>query len=187
MKNLKILLLCALLPACSSAPVTFYTLSAQGSQAPARSSAISVEVGPVTLPVYLDRPQLVLADQSRRLTILDQSRWAGPLPRMLAQTLADDISRELGLSQVHAYPQASPYSSDYALSIDVRSLQGSPGQGVHLDAAWSMLQAGRRVAQGRFVADEATRTDSIDALVAAHDRVLAAFAHTLAQAMLPLL
>ena len=183
----KSLLLCVLLAGCASPPVRYYQLSARAASAPVSASSVSVEVGPVALPVALDRPQLVVLDAERQLLILDQARWAGSLSRMIAQTLADDLARELGLSQEHAFPQASGLSSDYTLQLDIYALRAQLGRGVHLDSAWNLRNGGHSVAVGRFVGDAPALEPGTEGLVAAHDQVLQALAGSMARQLRPLL
>jgi uncharacterized lipoprotein YmbA len=181
------LLACGVLAGCASPSETYYRLSARAVQGPVRPSPLTIEVGPVSVPAVLDRPQLVLNSREHRLTLLEQSRWAAPLPRMVAQTLADNLSRELGLSQVHAYPQASALPSEVSVLLDLRALEATAGQGVHLDASWSVLRAGKVLTSGSLTQDVAQRAAGMDGLVAAHDEALLQLSHRLAQVLQPLL
>ena len=47
---------------------------------PARTPDLTVGVGPVTLPPYLDRPQLVTRAGSNRAVLADFDSWVEPLP-----------------------------------------------------------------------------------------------------------
>jgi len=182
------LLACGLLAGCASSPsTTYYQLSARAASRPMQASTTRIEVGPVTLPAVLDRPQMVLNGSTTQLTILDQSRWAAPLSRMIAQTVADNLSRELGLSQVHAYPQSTSLPSDFKLWLDVRALQATLGQGVHLELAWSVVRGNRVVAAGSMVKDVAQTGQGMDGLVTAQDLAFFEVSHQLTGALQPLL
>lgn len=186
--NFKTLLLaCGFLAGCASPSETYYRLSPRAPVRPVRASPVTIEVGPVAVPASLDRPQLVVSAGANQLTVLDQTRWAAPLPRMIAQTLADNLSRELGLSQVHAYPQLSPQPSDFKIRLDLRALQATQGEGVHLDASWSVSRDGQVLNSGSEVQDVVQPQPGMDGLVAAHDEALARLAHRLATVLQPLL
>jgi hypothetical protein len=187
MKDKLLLMSCILAAGCASPPVHYVSLEAQNNAVAMRDDPTSIEIGPLVLPASLERPQLVLSGGAGRLTVLEQTRWSGPLSRLVAQTLADDVSRDLGMTQVVAFPQPSGWPSQFKVLIEVHDLLGVPGEHVHLDAGWRVLQDGQPRAQGRFVVDEPCREPGVDGVVAAHSRVLAAFAVQLAAALQPLL
>jgi uncharacterized lipoprotein YmbA len=183
------LLLCASLMACASPAETYYQLSASAVAHARRDSTVSLEVGPVSLPAGLDRPQLVLLEPNGQLNVLEQSRWLAPLSRMLPQVLAVNLARETGLSQIHAFPQASSLPSDFRLLLDIRALQATPAQGVYLEASWSVQHQGKTLAVGSMSDRFAVSGRSINELVHAQDQALAALARriaaTLPQGMRP--
>lgn len=177
-----------LLTGCATPETHYYPLHALQAPAPLRQGVASVEVGPVRLPASIDRPQLVLEGrEGGALTILDQSRWAGPLPRMVAQTVADNLARALGASQVHAYPQPSPFPSDLKVLIDIRTLAAREGRGVHLDASWSILRDGKLLASGSVTDDLPPTGRGVQGLVGAHDAAMAVLARHIAQALAPMM
>lgn len=130
----------ALLSACASPPTTFHQLRPAlpaASQNPAQG--VSVMVGPATLPAGLERPQLVVEGAGGNIELLDLQRWAGPLDRMLSQTVATDVSRALGLVSVYAYPQPGMGGGDVRLQLDVRQLRLRPGRDATLEVAWQAV------------------------------------------------
>ena len=130
----------ALLSACASPPTTFHQLRPAlpaASQAP--ELGVSVMVGPASLPAGLERPQLVVEGAGGNVELLDLQRWAGPLDRMLTQTVAADLSRALGLASIYAYPQPGMGGGDVRLLLDVRQLRLRPGRDATLEVAWQAL------------------------------------------------
>lgn len=72
---------CLALTGCAdSQPTRFYTLSplaaALGSTPPTLLPDVTVGVGPVTLPPYLDRPQLVTRAGGNRVVLAEFDSWA---------------------------------------------------------------------------------------------------------------
>src|SRR5512137_2842751 len=83
----------ALLAGCSRSPrVTFYTLSATASSEAAAPAAVSVAVGPVTLPSLVDQPQLVVRTSLNQVDILEIHRWAEPLKSGITRIIAADLA-----------------------------------------------------------------------------------------------
>lgn len=168
------------LAGCSSPRVNYYRLDGLSSPAPAAPVATPVarprvQIGPVTVPPWLDRPQIVLDAGSGRVEVLEASRWAAPLPRMIAAAVARSAAATLGDTAVEAWPVASAVAADWVVRLDLRALQARPGLGVHLDAVWRIEREGVVVASGRCVQDVAAGRD-LDSLVAAHNAALDALA-----------
>ena len=80
-----------------SPPSNFYVLStlpesAAGTQSDGDESKIEIGVGPVKLPEYLDRSQIITRISPNALKVAAFDRWAEPLkssfPRILMENLA---------------------------------------------------------------------------------------------------
>ncbi|GAB3473178.1 PqiC family protein [Azotobacter salinestris] len=174
----------AALGGCASAPEErFYTLSAVAEPATA-TRAYTVSVGPVNVPEMVDRPQLVLRLAANRVEILEQARWATPLPSGIGQVVAANLARLLGGTRVAAYPQSAVSDPDYRVAVDVQRFESAPGTAASLDALWTIRSArGALVKAGRSTIDEPARGGDTEALVAAHDRALAALSRDIARAL----
>ncbi len=172
----------ALLGGCASAPEEhFYTLSAIATPASTMPrSKTSVSVGPVTLPELVDRPQLVLQRDANRVSILEYQRWAAPLGSTIGQVVAANLTRLLGGARVAAYPQSASTDSDYRVVLDVQSFESSPDT-ARLEVLWAIRDSkGELVRAGRSTLSEPTGGGDTAALVAAHDRALAALSREIA-------
>jgi uncharacterized lipoprotein YmbA len=91
--TLAVLAACLTLTGCAdSQPTRFYTLSpladASGGTPLADLPEFTVGVGPVTLPPYLDRPQLVTRAGGNRMVLADFDSWVEPLQGMFARVSA---------------------------------------------------------------------------------------------------
>lgn len=98
------------LVACRSAPpVRYYLLSAETnpSQAAVQTTDLAIVVGPIVLPDYLDRPQLVTRQGTTELVLSDQHRWAEPLDRHFVAVLAENVAAHLGTDRVDIFPRSS--------------------------------------------------------------------------------
>jgi uncharacterized protein len=177
----------ALLTGCSRSPrVTFYTLSATATPeaTAAAPAADSVTVGPVTLPSLVDQPQLVVRTSLNQVDILEIQRWAEPLKSVIPRIIAANLAVLLPQARVSSYPQIANLNADYRIQVDIQLLEMTAGEGVVLDALWSVRSAGEgKPKTGRSVVNEPTGAGGYDALVAAQSRALAALSRDLAQAL----
>jgi uncharacterized protein len=62
------------------------------SPASAGQREVTLAVGPVTVPPYLDRPQIVTRTSRAKLTLADFEQWAGPLADTTARVLSEDLA-----------------------------------------------------------------------------------------------
>src|SRR5262245_11281949 len=72
-------------------PTKYYVLSATEPREPAPTAAasgVAVGVGPVLIPSYLDRVQIVTRSASGEVDVAKYERWAEPLESGVAQVLA---------------------------------------------------------------------------------------------------
>jgi hypothetical protein len=89
-----------LLAACAtgtSAPSRFYVLApleapeAEPQLAPGER-CLAIGIGPVEIPAYLDRPQIVTRLSNNELNLAEFDKWAEPLRDNLIRVLAENIS-----------------------------------------------------------------------------------------------
>jgi len=183
------LLLAGLAGCASSPPARFYTLEARAVATPVAAPAAGkadygVVVGPVNIPDLVDRPQMVLRVDASRVTIAEQARWAEPLKIAIARALAGNLGLLLDGARVATYPQASGSSADYQIFIDVQTFDAVLGGASTIELIWT-VKAGNGQAEkaGRSVSHEAAHGGDHAALVAAHEKALAAISREIAVAV----
>src|SRR5215831_20400858 len=81
----------------STPPTQFYLMPPLTSPdtAPPASAGwrdLTLGVGPVTVPPYLDRSQIVTRTSRAKLTLADFDQWAGPLADTIARVLSEDLA-----------------------------------------------------------------------------------------------
>lgn len=123
------------LAGCGGAKDEYYRLSATG-PATVRSSGIAVGIGPVNLPTYVDRAELVFQSSANKFEIPAKVRWAGSLADNFSQVLAADIGRHLNSGNVVANPAANDTRLRYRVSVNVRQFHAVSGQEAILEADW---------------------------------------------------
>jgi len=133
---------CGLLRGPTETPTTFYVLSttADAGQAPAGRDLV-LGLGPISLPPYLERPQMVRRVAPNELTFDEFNRWSEPLKQNFERVLGNDLDRLLGIERLIAYPWYSNTPMDYAVSVVVMRFEEQPSGDVALDARWAISNA----------------------------------------------
>jgi len=85
-----IIALCSLLMACQQSPRKNYYLLSGPSHSTETSREITqaIGIGPIQLPEYLQRPQMVLHNDENQLTMADNHYWAESLDKGITRVLA---------------------------------------------------------------------------------------------------
>ena len=181
------LFLLAAASGCARSPnVNFYTLSAMAPEAASPATSLrAVAVGPVTLPELVDRPQLVIRVAADRVDIVETERWAEPLKSEIPRLLAENLARLLRPARVSAIDQSESRDAEYRVLVDIQRFESVPGEGVMIDALWSVRRsaAGAAPRRGRSQVREPAAGTGYDALIAAHGRALAAISSDIAKAL----
>ena len=181
MRLLPSLLVIALLSACAATPPSeFYILnSLYGLDADLGFSpnpkGLEVGFGPLELPDYLDRPQIVTRKALNELSIDEFHRWGGELKSTLERIMAQNLSRLLDSERIWLYPWSASARVRYQVRLDVLRMDGTLGKQALVRARWEIVEGeGGRTLDSRL----STRVEAVDgpgyrALVAAQSRALA--------------
>jgi uncharacterized protein len=152
--------------------------------AAATESNYSVAIGPVSVPEGVDRPQMVVRAGGNRVEMSELHRWAEPLKSEIPRVLAVHLRRALRTARIGTADQSASLDADYRIAVDVQRFESTLGQGVTIEALWSVRAAeGGSVRAGRSVVSEPARGADHEALAAAHGRTLAQMAGELAGAI----
>jgi uncharacterized lipoprotein YmbA len=179
----------ALASCADSQPTRYYTLAAlpdaPDAALPATPPALTVGVGPVTLPPYLDRPQLVTRAGSNRVVLADIDSWAEPLDGLFARVLAENLALLLGTDDVLLLPQRRLMSLDYRVEADVTRFDVDASGNAVLDARWWLLgpDGEKLLRSGRSTITEPAEVGDYAAGAAALSRALGVMSEEIAQAI----
>ncbi|MHB8110862.1 MAG: PqiC family protein [Syntrophorhabdaceae bacterium] len=177
----------ALIGCSSSNSPRFYLLSPlpEGSnlQQTVAGPCINLVVGPVRLPEYLDRPQIVTRTTRNELEFAPYDRWAEPLSDTFLRVVAEDLSQLMCTRTISLYPSRLPVVPDYRVEIQVIRMDGKPGGEAVLEAWWSVSgnPAKKIFVTKRSRFTEPSRGDDYAAFVSAHDRTVASLCREIAQ------
>ena len=132
-----LLTLAALLTNCArTQPVTFYQLSAiEADQMAASAQPIGetvIGIGPVRLPEFLDRPQIVIRAGANRVQLIEGHRWAEPLAEGIPRTLRENLAAQLGTERILYYPWNQKSGVDLQILVEILRFEGEGYAKAHL-------------------------------------------------------
>lgn len=97
---------------------------------------LALGLGPVELPEYLDRPQMVRRRGSHQVEVSENDRWAEPLEVGFTRVLGKNLVNLLGLQSVVGYPWPVTQELDYQVQVDVLRFEATEEGAAELAARW---------------------------------------------------
>lgn len=179
--------LLSLLAACGGPGASYYRLdaTAPGATGSARSN-LSVAVGPVSLPNYLERAEIVFATGPNEFQVPSDALWLGSLEDNISRALAADLGRILGSPNVwkNSERRAIPR---FRVALDIRRFYGISGQNAILDLSWRIQDgtSGEALSRHGAVFREPIVGDGYGPLVTAESRLLTQCAAAIAESLRP--
>ncbi|MGO9413837.1 MAG: membrane integrity-associated transporter subunit PqiC [Syntrophobacteraceae bacterium] len=139
--------------------------------------SVIISIGPVRIPDYLDRPQIMTRSGKNELKLSEFDRWAGSLESDVNRVLVEDISGLLPadcFSVVHWTPYLeSQVPAAYRVEVIVDRFEGALGDSVSLKAQWRIFAKDRSLILKKGLrVREQVNGGSYDALVAAMSSAL---------------
>lgn len=126
-----------------SPEAAFYTLTAPAPpSAEARAAGPALDVGPVRLPRYLERSEIVTQEEGGRVRVHEFHRWAVGLERELGRVLGLDLARHLGSERVSVYPARPAWPVDARVAVEIDRLDARPGDAVELEGRFTLVGPG---------------------------------------------
>ena len=183
-RSLLLLSTLVLLAGCGGGGQKYYSLSADGT-APVGTAGLSVGVGPVTLPGYLDRAELVFQSGTNEYQIPTTARWTGSLKDNISSVLATDLGERLHSGSIVSFPWDQKAKLRYQVAVDISQFQAISGQGAVLNVTWRVLDGTGANVLSRHNASFQERIvgDGYDPVVAAQSRLLSKLADAVAASL----
>ena len=186
------LLVLGALAGCSLAPKGdpsqfFMLTSASATQASVadRDLDLAIGLGPVSVPEYLRRPQMVTRVGPNQISYAEYDRWAQPLDNSLVQVLGENLSSVLGGADIAHHPWFSTTQLDFVVQIEVQRFERDASGAALLTCVWVLKHgdSGDRVTGGQFERSEPAESEATGASVAAQSRLLGMLANEIASAV----
>jgi uncharacterized protein len=170
------------------APTNFYTLAATAEPRAdnKRDRGLVIGLGPVTLPAYLDRPDIVTRLGETQMQLADLHKWAEPLEPLLTRIMAQDLYALLDADDVIPLPQRRDVPLDRVVEVDVARLDADATGRVSFDARWRVYGANgdTLLTSGHsMITEQGAPPPDYDAIVAAMSRAVAAGTRDIATAI----
>ena len=134
------------LSGCLSIPTSrtpqFYTLSAAGDPASQKlkiASDVIIGVGPIKIPNYLDRPQIVTRDKNKMLQFAQFDRWGEALDTGLARLIREDLTIMLPQAKLTLYPWNPSIAVKYQVVVEIVQLDSELDQNMDLVVQWTII------------------------------------------------
>jgi len=171
-------------------PTHFYLLRAMDSSTHSamldtKKSGVSLGLGPISFPKYLDRPHIVTRISSHEIDLAEFHKWAEPLKENVTNVLKENLSALLATDRIVQYPWNRSNLPDYQLSLDVIQLDGTKSQDAMLKVRWTLMKNdGKHVLQKKTSQfSEIVRGPQYEDLVEAMSRILATYSQEIADAI----
>lgn len=124
----------------------FYTLSPMTRLTPQDQHGVAngpaIGVGPVHIPEYLNRYQIVTRLSKYKVDVAEFDRWAATLETNIVRVIAENLSNLLSTDRIYTYPWHSSDSFEYQTEIDIIQFDGGIPGNVELLARWTLLKGG---------------------------------------------
>jgi uncharacterized lipoprotein YmbA len=149
--------LAACLVACSSPPQRLYLLNPvqvpqsqhaelAGNSDQARrdiSAPLSgIKAGlSVTIPDYLDRPDMLVRSNGNELSPLPDARWAEDLSITTARVMASDLTTALPGADIVAWPTRVERAINYRIAVDLTKFESDASGTVEIEGRWVLLDS----------------------------------------------
>ena len=191
-RRLSLTLLMGLAGCASTPPANFYTLAPitalefKTEAPPMTTEPLAIGLGPVSFPLFLDRPQIVSRTSPNQLTLNELDRWGGTLQDDFLRVWSENLARLTGSSRILILPSEIRYPLDVRLSAEILAFEGTPDGQAVLRVRWSVLEPNldqvRVARESRYQRPVAAPGDT-QALLAALSWTLADFSHEVAEAL----
>ncbi len=109
-----------------------------------------IAIMPISIPSYLNRPQIVMREKGSRLQISDNHRWAENLDKAVSRVLASSLTDNLSSVNGVAVPLKLGIHPDYTIQLDISRFEGNVNEYLELDAFWTLQKNGKKILQASF-------------------------------------
>jgi len=165
---------------CLSTTSNYYVLSvaSQPTSVYATSNMV-IGVEKVTVPGYLYKRDIAIAQSNSQITLLGNALWGEDLDAGLTNRLIGFLQKKFNQPNVYSYPWGIDQQPDIKVSVHVSRFIAQ-GDYVYLDATWSVenIKTKRRKAR-LFSTKVATKSDP-QSIVSSMDKAFAEFEETIA-------
>tara|TARA_B100000035_G_C20980886_1_gene545383 strand:+ start:505 stop:1116 length:612 start_codon:yes stop_codon:yes gene_type:complete len=175
----------------NSKPIEYYMLDASvgipSNESIENDNGPLIGLGPIRLPEYLDRFQMVIAVSENKYKLIENHRWAEKLDENVSLALFKSLPAQLGTDRVVRYPWSQRPGVDFQVKIDILELNINQTGQSKLVAQWAIKSKDKTLLNKRSsFTTEASHTD-IDKMVQAQSECLTQLGQEIVANLKPLL
>ena len=151
----------------------------------ADSVGISVGIGPIRFPEYLDRQEIVTRIGQNQIDVSENDRWAAPLEENFTRVLSQNLSALVPTQWINPYPWPIDKRPSYQVEIEVLRFEANAAGDVQLSARWVVLDANKKnsIHYRESRLSRRAKTKSTEASVAALSEALGDLSREIADAV----
>jgi uncharacterized lipoprotein YmbA len=112
--------------------------SSAASPALTAGNATAIGVGPIQIPSYLDRPEVVTRVSETELSVSDTNRWGEPLAQGVSRAVAQNLAGQLPNLRIVQFPWSSKVQIDYRVKVDFTRLECTSDGNAIVQASWTI-------------------------------------------------
>jgi hypothetical protein len=169
----------------ASKPDQFYMLRALGDArgaAPASEGPL-VGLGPIRIPAYLDRPQIVTAVSGQEYRLSDDHRWAERLDVNIARVTAQNLSTFIPSDRILLHPWPREPKPDVQVAINIQEMHVDPEGEVRMSALWTLHLGKDSMTNHKFTCHQSASTSDYARMVEVESQCLARLNRDIAAAI----
>ncbi len=142
---LGVIVMTLFLTACgTSPPARFYTLSPISVPISSEKTILHdknkvIAIGPIEIPEYLDRIEIVTRANEYQLMISEFDLWGGSIKTDISRVLVENIATLLGIDNLAVIAWKTTMSESYRVPVIISQFDGIPGGSLSLKAQWAVL------------------------------------------------
>jgi hypothetical protein len=168
-----------------SASSKFYVLSPLPQSKLSGADGTTIGVFPVSMPDYLDRPQIVTRVSDNEIMLDEFSRWAEPLKESFYTVLVDNLTTVLNHEKIIKTSHNLGTPTTLQVGVEVLQFDGALGSDVVLSVKWGLFAEGGKklILAKRSYFREPTGAATYEAFVAAQSKAVAALSREITEAI----
>jgi len=130
----------------SDSPVPrFYTLRSTDNAGESKkfdiASKVIIGIGPIEIPEYQNRPQMVTTDKDGMLTFAQFERWGESLDSGLARLILENLTLIFPQAELQIFPCNFSIPLDYQVIVNVVQLESQLDKDIFFVAQWTIIDS----------------------------------------------
>jgi uncharacterized lipoprotein YmbA len=103
------------------------------------SGNVIVGIGPVRIPEYINRPQIMISNKDKTIAYDEFNRWAESLDFAIERLINEDLAFITSGASFQMFPWDFAVAVKYQVIVDVIQLENNSNQDLSFVAQWSIV------------------------------------------------